>query len=128
MSDIIHVVKVIDEYTVIINKGSNDGIKYGQKFLIYSISEESIIDPSTGEDLGKLETVKGTARIEHLQDRMATLVSNKHENEVAKIIRKPTKSPFSFDMYGTKYIEEITPLPDLLPFNDVQVGDYVKII
>lgn len=128
MSDMILVIKVIDEYTVVINKGAHDGIKNGQKFMIYSLSNESIIDPSTGEDLGKLETVKGTARIEHLQERMATLVSSEYQTNVAKIIKKPSKSAFGFDMYQTKYTEEITPPPELLPFGDVQVGDYVKLI
>ena len=32
------VVKTLDDYTVVIDKGRKDGVRKGQRFLIYSVS------------------------------------------------------------------------------------------
>jgi hypothetical protein len=69
------VASVIDDYTIILNKGSADGVQRNDKFLIYGVGED-IFDPETGENLGSLETVRGTARVEHLQERICTVRSN----------------------------------------------------
>ena len=70
------VVKVIDEFTLVINIGSDDEIEKGQRFLVYSISPDDIIDPDTNESLGKLEIVKGTGTVTHVQEKMATIESS----------------------------------------------------
>jgi hypothetical protein len=64
----------IDPIRVVINKGSDDGVKMGARFLVYRIGPE-IKDPETGKDLGKLEIIVGTAKVTHLQNSMATLES-----------------------------------------------------
>lgn len=69
------VARVIDEYTVVLNKGSVDGVQRNDKFLIYGVGGD-VIDPETGESLGALETVRGTVRVEHLQERVCTVRSN----------------------------------------------------
>lgn len=69
------VARVIDDYTVILNKGAADGVQRNDKFLIYGVGED-IIDPETGENLGALETVRGTVRVQHLQERVCTVRSN----------------------------------------------------
>ena len=66
------VASIIDNYRVVINKGSNEGIRVGQRFLILTIGEE-IFDPDTKESLGKIEIVKGKGEVIHVQDRLATL-------------------------------------------------------
>lgn len=67
------VVRVLDARTVVINKGSHDGVKLGDRFLVYSIDPHVMRDPNTGQELGHLEIVKGNARAIHVQDRMTTL-------------------------------------------------------
>ena len=57
----IKVVKLLDEYKIVINKGANDGIKVGQVFLVYKEDEE-LFDPDTNESLGRLEIVKGKGK------------------------------------------------------------------
>jgi hypothetical protein len=66
------VAKVLNEYEVIINKGSMHQIKEGQRFLIYRISDEEIIDPETQQSLGYLEIVVGRGKVTHVQERKET--------------------------------------------------------
>ena len=62
MNKEIKVAKVLSETQLVLNVGSNDGIKEDSRFLVYSIEDEDILDPVTGESLGKLEYVKGRGR------------------------------------------------------------------
>ena len=61
------VASIINEYKVVINRGIKHDIRLGQRFLIYKLSDEEIIDPITKEPLGYLEIVKGTGKVIHLQ-------------------------------------------------------------
>jgi len=74
------VVKVIDKYTLVINAGTEKGVRVGQSFLIVGIGE-TIVDPDTNESLGQLEIVRGRARVSHVQDRIATLASSELEKQ-----------------------------------------------
>ena len=44
------VVKVINEYRLVINKGSDDGVTVNNQFLIYHLGDE-LFDPDTKESL-----------------------------------------------------------------------------
>lgn len=110
------VAQVIDEYTIVINKGSKNKISKGDTFLIYRLGEE-ILDPDTKETLGTLEIVVGTGKVEHVQDSIATLTSCKCKKTRSKTIRK-------LPLYmGT---EEIVEDPEILPFDNPRVGDLAK--
>lgn len=65
------VAKVIDNYKLVINRGSENGIREGQRMLVYGISDEDIKDPRTGESLGYLELVRGTGKIISVQEKMS---------------------------------------------------------
>jgi hypothetical protein len=106
----IKVVKLLDEYKIVINKGANDGIKVGQVFLVYKEDEE-LFDPDTNESLGRLEIVKGKGKVIHLQAKMATI-----ESTSKKIIRTSRGIMFG----GTMSTEEDA------PFDNAQIGDLVK--
>jgi hypothetical protein len=67
------VAAVINPYQVAINKGALDGITFGQRFTIYELSEQDIMDPTTKESLGKLETIKGTGKVVHIQEKLSIL-------------------------------------------------------
>lgn len=70
---------VVDQYRVVINAGRADGVKVGQRFLIYKIGDE-VVDPDTKESLGRLEVVKGIGEAIHVQEKIATLqTTEKHE-------------------------------------------------
>lgn len=117
----IRVAKVINEYKIVINKGSLHGIEIGQRFLVYSLSKEEIIDPESGQNLGRLEIVKGTGTVTHLQEQIATIESDRKSKAVRKTIKKPllTFSQFSGE-------EEIIEPAETIPFEDIQVNDFVK--
>lgn len=82
------VVKVIDEYRLVINKGSYDGVTSNDQFLIYHLGEE-IFDPDTKESLGVLELVCGEGKPEHIQGHLTTLVTSKRETRQSrKVVRR----------------------------------------
>jgi len=80
------IIEVIDRYKVVINRGSKDGVKLGQRFLIYTLSDKPLIDPNTKETLGHLEYVLGRGKVIHVQERIATIESDEEE-EIREVIR-----------------------------------------
>lgn len=121
MDQTIKVAKVIDDFTIVINIGSRDDIKLGQRFLIYEVSDEEILDPDTKESLGYLEIVKGTGKVTHVQFKLSTLESCMYESSPTK---KVQKNPF----YGvlSEYTEITEGDKTQLPFKEVCVGDFAK--
>lgn len=111
--------RIVDEYTIVINRGSDDDIRKGQKFLVYGIDDE-VIDPETNESLGHLEIVRGRGVITHLQQKMATLKSD--EKLPSKVIKKRNLGLLSM---GTEIIEE-SENNTLLPFDDPEINDKAK--
>lgn len=109
------IAKVLDDCKVVMNAGSNHKISNGQKYLIYQLSDEEIIDPDTNKSLGFLEIVKGTGTVTHVQDNMATLESCEREKS-SKIIRRS-------GIWGGSAEEVET---SVKPFDDPQVGDLLK--
>lgn len=103
------VAEILDEYTLVLNKGANYGIKLDQKFLIYELSENDIIDPITNESLGKLEIIKGNGIVTHLQKTMC----------IIKSINYKSIAFSRFSLLSTSKNE-------VLPFEDPKRGDLVK--
>lgn len=119
-----NVVKIIDSYTVVINRGSEHGIKEYQRFLIYTLSKEIIKDSDTGKSLGYLEIVKGTGEVKHVQPKMSTIKSDRMQKPKRKIIKSTSRGIFPFQ--GTSEEEIIEPSDRLRPFDGPKVGDKVK--
>jgi hypothetical protein len=70
------VAEVIDNFKLVINRGSINGLIKGERMLVYGLSNEEIIDPDTVEPLGYLELVRGTGKIIFIQDRISILESD----------------------------------------------------
>jgi hypothetical protein len=111
-----------DDYVVVINRGQRDGIKKGQKFLIYAVSPEEIRDPTNGESLGHLETVKGTGTVSHLQEKMATITSDQRSSNRRVVKRNNWGSMAVLGIAGETEEFETTELP----FKSPKVGDYAR--
>ena len=109
------VVKILDEFTVVINRGKEDGIGSGREFVVYSAGEE-IFDPQTKESLGFLEYVKGTGTVTYLQERMAHIRSNKFGKAKRPIMANP------FDLTPSRF--EIVDVR--VPLDNPVEGDLVK--
>ena len=121
------VVATPDEYTVVINKGADDEVKTGQKFLVVG-QGDIIVDPETNEELERLELVRGRVSVEHIQQKISTLKSCEYEKtEDIKEIKKVT-SLGGLAMLGPQdtVTESITPGErHLKELNGAQVGDYI---
>ena len=117
------VASVLDNYTVVINRGSEHDVRKNQKFQIYTLSNEEIKDPESGESLGRLEIVKGIGEVVHIQPRMATLESIQKSVTTE---RKIVKNRHPFLAMGGNEEETITPTTKRLPFDDPEVGDKVR--
>lgn len=115
------VVRVIDSYTLVLNKGSDHGVKKGDSFLVYFVEEQDIKDPVTGESLGNLEIVRGSGSVTHVQEKMCTIKSNRTESG-GRIIRRSSSSAFAATMGET--IEH--PEKQAVPFDNPEVGDFAK--
>ena len=137
MSDLSHVPEVLDlpvvahveaDHRVVINRGAEGGIRMGQRFLIYGIGKE-IVDPVTKRSLGKLELVRGTGKVTHLQAKMAVVDSDMTVGG-RRTIRKPDRSGggvSGFSGYFQQaYIEEEHDPPMPIGFRDAEVGDFAK--
>lgn len=123
MNKIFKVAAVIDPFTIVISGGTLDGIKDYYRFLVYSLDGEEIYHPDTKKLLGKLEIIKGTGFIHFLQDQMCTIKSDTYK----------TITPMDIESNATinsLYLESQLKVGDkkLLPFKNVKVGDYVKVI
>ncbi|TRT86284.1 MAG: hypothetical protein EWV82_05875 [Microcystis aeruginosa Ma_AC_P_19900807_S299] len=147
------VVKVIDDYKLVMNRGEQNGIREGQRMMVYRIDDEEILDPHTGESLGFLELVRGTGRIIFVQDKISIIESDKKPdidlNKLSYLIVEYLHKPR--DLSELSYIPPLTPsgieylakkelqstrerelksmidkLGKRLPFENPQVGDLVK--
>lgn len=117
------IVMIISPYQVVINGGIEAGLKKGQRVLIYGVGE-MIKDPETGEDLEKIEIVRGTGRIIHLQAKIATVESDMKEDRPITIKRKSGLGTMS-TIFGETEETEINRKE--IPFDEPQVGDCVRI-
>lgn len=128
---ICRVAKIESAVRLVLNKGSNAGIRDGMRFLVYEISEEEIKDPETGESLGRLENVKGTGKIIHTQETMSLLESDMFLTPPPKrIVRTSNNAPYGLFTNTNVYketIEEINQDSQVrLDFDSPTEGDYAK--
>lgn len=112
------VIKVLDDGRVVINRGKEHGLRSGQSFLIYALGGE-IADPDTGGSLGILEITKGTGVVDHLQDKMATIISNVFEFDEEEISANSITAAI---MGGGRKRR----IKHRVEFNEVTTEDYAK--
>lgn len=116
------VIKIIDEYKIVINKGSADGVTKSARFLVYRLGEE-LFDPDTNESLGILELVCGEGKPEHIQEHLTTLYT-------AKTITKKTTTVKRTNSYGGLFggstEETHDPETEDIPFDDVNTDCIVR--
>ena len=58
---------------MVLNVGSDDGIAENDKFIVYGLEEEDIIDPETGKSLGKLEMYRGRGAVVFVYDKICVI-------------------------------------------------------
>jgi hypothetical protein len=110
------IVKILDDYTYVINEGTFGGVKKGQKCYIYRTGEE-IIDPSTKETLGYLEIPKAYCTVIHAQDHMSTIQSDDAPTPFNGIMGLKIK--LNYDYFEKSMSEEM---------KEIKIGDDVNIV
>lgn len=118
------IASVIDEKTIVINKGYKDGVQLKQTFLVYRIGD-NILDPETGEELGNLEIVLGRGSITHVQEKISTLTSCIVREGAKRVIKNQSKLVWAGILGGDQIITEPG---DIVPFENVKIGDNAKLI
>jgi len=101
MSDAItgKIAAVIDDTTLVLNVGSNDGAREGMVFAVVS-AHQDIADPDSGESLGLWESVKARVVVSHVQERMCTARSFLREEVDASGTLSTLMVRHSFGLYG----------------------------
>ncbi|MDR2501970.1 MAG: hypothetical protein LBC78_01830 [Oscillospiraceae bacterium] len=66
----LRVIKIVNEYEIIINGGSEAHLINGEMLEVYAVGAE-IIDTQTNESLGTLDYVKATVYVKTLYPKMA---------------------------------------------------------
>lgn len=123
------VVHVQDKYTVVINAGSERGLAVGKRFLLVGLGEV-IVDPDTKEELERLEVIRGSAQVTHVQAKIATLRSIEYDKEPdeKEITKVTARGGFAILSGGPQDTITETTKPGeqiLREFRGVQVGDLV---
>lgn len=122
------VASVLDKYTIVVNKGSEHGVSVGNKFLVIGIGD-AIIDPDTGQELEKLEIVRGKVVATHVQVKIATMKSYEYEKssdikEIKKVISKAGGGFAGLMGSQDTTTESIKPGAELLkPLAGIEKGD-----
>lgn len=83
------VAKIVDEYHVVVNCGSEHGVEEGMDFMVYR-KEGSVQDPDTGEELGELEHPLAKLKPEHIMEKMTLMASNETEVRTESVFNFPT--------------------------------------
>jgi hypothetical protein len=63
------VAKIVDETTIVINRGADSGVTEGMRFVIVAEGDD-VTDPDTGRSLGTWEVLKGYLRATHVQPKL----------------------------------------------------------
>lgn len=74
------VLRVLSPMELVVNAGSDHGVSVGDSFVIYQLDDE-IIDPESGENLGRLERLRGTGVATHVQAKLTTVRSQEKKTE-----------------------------------------------
>ena len=77
------IARIIDPTRLVLAAGTEDGITEGMEFVIYTLSDP-IVDPENGQDLGRIELVKGRVVADHVQDRIT--IARTKSKEVERVI------------------------------------------
>ncbi|MBC1284389.1 hypothetical protein [Listeria booriae] len=91
----IKVVKIIDDERIVINAGTENGIKIHQQLSIIDKEGDEVIDPDTGASLGSLDIVKAIVEVEATYPKMSVCVNPEMAKSTAEILDSLTKAQSS---------------------------------
>lgn len=111
------VADVVDEYKVVTNIGSDDGVKRSHRYVIYTESDP-IEDPDTGEELGKIEYELAEVRPIEIDENKSIMKTDEKVGGFTVAIPDFKPSP-----------KKLTSNPEFKHGDDnVSVGDKIKFL
>ncbi len=135
------VAKILDEYSIVINVGRDNGVVNGMVFAVFVQSDEEVKDPDSGETLGKLENIKEHVFVAHVQDKFSTCVAGEkevpcgeHESQGVQTLSGAMMAESMTGSHGNNKLSneklnvntsQISGIPQLGP---ISVGDMVRAV
>ncbi|WP_292372506.1 hypothetical protein [Methanosarcina sp. UBA411] len=117
---------IIDnQHSIVLNKGSEDGIKENMRFMIYEKGKQ-ILDPDSKVSLGFFEYAKGKVKITQVSQKYSIAKSDEHETVVVNQLELP------FFGAKTKVITKKLPIDNtdfesnIIQEKKVRIGDFVR--
>lgn len=119
------VIRIPDEFSIILNRGRTHGVKEGMSFVIY-IEGENVIDPLTGKNLGKLQIVKARVTVTEAQENfsMAKDIGREPSSVASEAIKAMLGGPVIARKLPVNE-SEIRPLLDKKDYR-IRIGDKAK--
>lgn len=122
------VAQIMDEYTVVINRGRENGVEEGMRFIIYKLGDE-IIDPDTKEPLGNFENVKLKVKVVNVSQKFSTAISDEtietpssiSLSSISRVISQTSSLPKELPLDSETRINLIRPRKE-----GVKIGDSVR--
>ncbi|MBT8582987.1 hypothetical protein G6653_09420 [Polynucleobacter paneuropaeus] len=121
------VVNVLDDSTVVINRGSENDVILGDKLLVVGLGP-MVIDPDTKEEFERLEIVRGRVLISHVQQKISTACTYEIQksSDVKEIKKVTSRGGGIVQILGPQdtITESIQPGKETVKsLNGVEVGD-----
>jgi hypothetical protein len=112
------VAQLIDDRTLVINRGSDDGVQVGMRFAVLNRRGADVIDPDTGEPIGSVEIDKVVVKVVRVEPRLA----------VGRTFRTFTTG-FAAALWGTGRVQHETLRTDTATYKQEldEAESYVKI-
>lgn len=65
------VAKILGNSEIVINRGTQHGVKKSMQFEVFDPAGEEVWDPDTGETLGTVEDIKAKAEVTEVKERLS---------------------------------------------------------
>lgn len=113
-----YIVEILDEKTVIVNFGINDGAKSKSLLKVYDARKE-VIDPIAGISLGYRKITKTILRIQDTYECFSICSIDNFKNEGSFILGS---KPFSSTIFQDAFYDKD------LSNNELRIGDQIEVI
>jgi hypothetical protein len=117
------VIKILDNFRVVVDIGYDQGITKDMKFFIYEYGDE-IRDPTTNEIIDRIERIKHRIKVIHIQEKFSIMRSDEYYRPFSKFFLFPGSSaaydilPLTTDINSIKSPQKVSKL--------IKIGDLVR--
>jgi hypothetical protein len=127
------VAALLDDRTLVINKGSDDGVNTGMRFMIYAAQGKKIVDPDSEKELGFLKLPKLSVEVTEVYPAYSKAETYKYrtvneggENSILGGLGGYLSPPKYVKKYETFLIEDHTKKKINEERSIVKVGDIAE--